>query len=103
MSDEPENTSESRQRDERGHWIGTGNPHGRPKRGESMRDVLRQVMKKRDKRQIAEKLRDMAAQGNVKAMALLYDNHDGKALQAHEVTGEGGGAIRLKWDANDEE
>lgn len=58
-----------------------------------MRDALRQVVTKRTKKEIAEKLVQLALAGDVRAMALLYDNHDGKLpTQIGGVTDDYGSA-----------
>lgn len=56
----------------------SGNPAGRPKRGESLRDILRASLSADKKRKLAEKFYNLAMDGDVRALMALYDNHDGK-------------------------
>lgn len=65
-----------------------------------MRDILRETITPTKKKRIANKLYKMAMDGDVRAMALIYDNHDGKIPQGVEVSGPEGSPIVLKWDAN---
>lgn len=52
-------------------------------------------------RKIAEKLLDQAAKGDIAAMKEMGDRLDGKAAQAVEVSGSGGGPLILRLDSLD--
>lgn len=74
-----------------------GNPNGRPKKGEALSDVLRDLGRLRDvkkgdkkiarKRALAERVWQMALGGDIQAIRLIYDRIDGKATE-HVITEE---------------
>ncbi len=80
----------------------SGNPSGRPKSPftDAARRLADQIVKAdAEKRTFADlAVRGMyneAIKGNVQAFSALADRLEGKPMQAHEVSGPGGGAIPL--------
>lgn len=86
----------------------SGNPAGRKKGEFRITEVLRAdaqvVLTKFGRRHnktgtraqlISEILWDMALRGNLKAIELLLDRLDGKPTAAVELTGRGGGPVRI--------
>lgn len=78
----------------------SGNPGGRPKAvmGDALLEqVLREVGKGAGKKKIASLIANVlttkALKGDLRAIIEVYDRVDGKAVQAHEVAGPGGGPI----------
>lgn len=72
-------------RNEKGQWEPgeSGNPQGRPKKGEALTDVLRSKV---DKETIAEKLIELAMSGDVQALKYVYDRVDGKPVETVNQT-----------------
>jgi len=72
-------------RDDKGRF-GAGNcanPKGRPKKGETMTDILRENI---DPEQIALRLHALAMSGDFNAMKYIYDRIDGTPRQTvHQV------------------
>lgn len=57
----------------------SGNPNGRPPKGEALTDILREKV---DKDAIAEKLIQMAMEkGDIVALRYIYDRIDGKPIE----------------------
>jgi len=88
-------------RDAQGRWRPghSGNPRGRPRRGESLAEHLRRVLaetveveggdRKTRARLVAEALVAKAIEGNVPACRLIFERVEGKAPKcAHETHGE---------------
>lgn len=68
------------------------------KDGRIWRDAIRRAVLADDGkrlRKIAEALLDKAAEGDVAAIRELGDRIDGKAMQAVELGGPGGGPVRI--------
>ncbi len=70
----------------------SGNPKGRPKKGAAMADAVRTVLNKnrdgkQNKRAIAEKLVQMAREGNIEAMKVVFERVDGKVPQTNVLQG----------------
>jgi hypothetical protein len=63
----------------------SGNPAGRPKKGETMTDALRAKI---DKDEIADVLISMARAGNVSAVKYVYDRIDGMPRQHVEMSND---------------
>ena len=59
----------------------SGNPAGRPKKGQALTDILKTVV---DKRKLAEKLLELAYDGDITAIKYVYDRVDGKPMQSFE-------------------
>lgn len=80
----------------------SGNPNGRPKKGKAMADALRVALSKstdgkQNKRAIAEKLVEMARDGNIEAMKIVFERTDGKVPQTNVVQGdEDGGPVTVR-------
>lgn len=78
----------------------SGNPNGRPKKGRALSDLLRTAGNKSHgegitrKRALAEKIWEMALDGDLSAARLIYEYVDGKPKQRHEHAGNDGGAIQ---------
>lgn len=86
----------------------SGNPKGRPKGELRISEVLRLdsqvVLEKFGKAHnktgtraelLSEILWDMALRGNLKAIELILDRLEGKPIGALELTGRGGGPVRI--------
>jgi hypothetical protein len=62
----------------------SGNPKGRPKKGESLTDALREVLGEDGKVKIAQKLISLATskKPNIAALKYIYDRIDGMPIQS---------------------
>lgn len=106
--------------EERGHspFVAPGqviNPAGRPKKGESLTDILRSRLdeeiktrtgsKVQIKKALVEKKLEAALMGDQKSIEWIFDRIDGKAVQPVENTlqGPNGGPVEVKSVATDEE
>lgn len=56
----------------------SGNPAGRPKKGEALTDILREEV---DAREMARKIIALAREGNFAALRYIYDRIDGKPME----------------------
>ena len=71
----------------------SGNPGGRPKGAKIWQDALRRAIKRRETddplalERLADKLINMAADGDIQALRELADRLDGKPKQQTEITG----------------
>lgn len=78
-----------------GQWAAgqSGNPKGRPKRGQAMADALRAVLRGKgsdgrpNRRAIAEKLISMARDGDMDAIKLIFERIDGKVAESVHLGG----------------
>lgn len=61
----------------------SGNPNGRPKKGESFTDALRGEFTKEE---LAKKMREHIEAGNFAALQYVYDRVDGKSTQRVETS-----------------
>lgn len=85
----------------------SGNPRGRPKKGEALTDILRtlahepptQRSKYTRKEAVARKLWQMAIGGDIAAIKYLYDRIDGKPTEQVELTGQEGGPLQVQFVA----
>lgn len=75
----------------------SGNPNGRARKTRAFADLLRQVANRKDeatgqtnKELIAEKIINLAKDGDVPAARLFYEYTDGKPLQQQDITLRGG-------------
>lgn len=80
----------------------SGNPKGRPPKGKAMADALRTVLNKskdgkQNKRAVAEKLVEMARDGNVEAMKIVFDRIDGKPVQTNVLEGNNEAPIPIRY------
>jgi hypothetical protein len=75
----------------------SGNPNGRPKKGDSWADILKEALseevdykgdKKTYKRLIAEVLRKHALKGDPRHLQMIMDRMDGKPNQKIEAEGD---------------
>jgi hypothetical protein len=80
----------------------SGNPSGRAR--DQLSDALRSrlavlIPNDKERRDWAaatmQSLVNEGVRGNINAIALMFDRLEGKPMQAHEVSGPGGGAIPL--------
>jgi hypothetical protein len=81
------------------------NRNGRPKKGESLTDMLRDLGSVSDvatdkgkinrKQAIASRLWQMAIAGDLAAIKYIYDRIDGSPRQSVEMTGEDGGPVEI--------
>jgi hypothetical protein len=91
----PENTEKTRRRPANPFPKGIGgNPHGRPKKGETLTDILREAgevaVKGIPRRKlIADKLWKLAVKGNLKAIEMVYNRHDGTPSQMVKIGSDG--------------
>lgn len=74
----------------------SGNPHGRPKKGNTLTEVLLELAElKREgddkprKEMLAAKLWDIAIEGDTVAIKYIYDRIDGKPTEHLEHSGAG--------------
>jgi hypothetical protein len=72
------------------------NPGGRPRNDLVISALIDEVVKPDDWRFIIGELKKRARRGDVKATEMLMDRRFGKAIQAVEHGGEGGGPIRIE-------
>jgi hypothetical protein len=82
-----------------------GNQLGRPKKGEAMTDILREIGENFSKdtkygrllfnQALGIKIWDLALRGVRWAGELLYDRLDGRAMARAELSGPGGGPIEI--------
>lgn len=76
----------------------SGNPSGRPKRGETMTDILRSLGEIEDVRHegkmiarrvaVGHRVWQLALRGDVTAFKYIYDRLDGKPMQEIKVSGD---------------
>ena len=100
METEPQETVavQSAGRDSRGRFLPgshepsqfvkgkSGNPSGRPK--SFLTDAMKRAFRDADVRMFAETIKEMALDGDLKAMELILDRFEGKPLQQQHLTGE---------------
>jgi hypothetical protein len=74
-------------RDSHGRWLpgSVPNPAGRPKKGETLTDALRERV---DKDELADIMVALAKAGNVRAATYIYDRIDGQPRQHIEMSNE---------------
>lgn len=80
----------------------SGNPNGRPKKGKAMADAIRTALNKsadgkQNKRAIAEKLVEMARDGNIEAMKVVFERVDGKVPQTNVLEGNENAPIPIRY------
>jgi len=85
----------------------SGNPNGRPKKGETLTEILRDQAELVDvtrgdekisrKEALARRLWSMAMDGDIHAIKYIYDRIDGTPTGKQELTGAGGGPIELTY------
>ena len=61
----------------------SGNPNGRPKKGETLTDALEQAINKED---LAKALLTLVEEGNIAAIKYAYDRIDGRPKETIEQT-----------------
>jgi hypothetical protein len=64
----------------------SGNPHGRPKKGTALSDVLRE---RADAAKLADALLKIAYTGDVAAIKAVYDRLEGRAKEAIDLNMSG--------------
>lgn len=79
----------------------SGNPGGRPKGPSLKAEIIRQLAKKGDDGRrnvdaIAAALIEQARDGKIEAIREILDRVDGKVPQQQQVTGDGGGPLRIE-------
>jgi hypothetical protein len=78
----------------------SGNPNGRPKKGRTLTEEIEKVLRGKgpdgrpNKALFAERVVQLAIEGNVAASNLVLSYIDGKPLQAIDLTSQGD--VRLK-------
>jgi len=70
----------------------SGNPRGRPRRGESLSEALRDQV---DARKLAKAVLEMAYSGSVPAVSLVFDRVEGRCSERVALTGGDGGPIQV--------
>lgn len=88
------------------------NRKGRPKKGQTLTDILEKHGSKKDvkngdeyiarKEGLAQKLWALALGGDVAAIRYIYDRVDGRPIDKKELSGTDGGAIRVVATDHDE-
>lgn len=83
----------------------SGNPNGRPKKGNAFTEVLEAILAEKiieyrgkkisGKEAAARKLLDMALHGDVQALRYLADRIDGTPRQSVSMSGEDGGPLEV--------
>ena len=71
----------------------SGNPNGRPKKGTALTDVLKQKV---DPETIADKLIELALDGDMPALKYVYDRIDGKPKESIDLDHSGDIVYRVK-------
>lgn len=61
----------------------SGNPNGRPKKGQAVTDILRETV---DKQSLVEKLLELAQEGDLAALKYCIDRLDGKPVETVNQT-----------------
>jgi len=75
----------------------SGNPNGRPPKGHSITDTIKEMMgeKPEIKKALGTKLIELALKGDMAAIKLLMGYMDGMPVQPTELTGRNGGPLEL--------
>jgi len=87
----------------------SGNLRGRPRRGSALADMLRAELDRTDsagvphKEALVSALVEAACEGDLRAIALIFDRLEGRPAQRHEVGGPDAGPILLGAHIGDEE
>lgn len=92
----------------------SGNPRGRPKKGQTFTDILKGQGELLDvsikdpntgestpitrKEAISDKLWRLALAGDVAAIRYIYDRVDGRPMETAEINGKNGGALIVKFE-----
>jgi hypothetical protein len=86
-------------RDEQGRLLPghTANPNGRPLKGYSITETIKDMMaaKPEIKQALGTKLIELALRGDLAAIKLLMGYIDGNPVNTTELTGKGGGPVEL--------
>ena len=84
-------------RDPKGRFLPgySGNPGGRTPYQRSLTETIRAHLSRGMKQQLVEVLFAKASQGDLNAIRLILEYHDGKPLARHEITGDRSGSIIL--------
>lgn len=81
---------ENKERDENGRLLPghTANPNGRPKKGQALTDLMREMMEEQPeiKKAIMARLMKGAAEGDIAFIREVLDRIEGKPLQKNENT-----------------
>ena len=85
----------------------SGNPNGRPKVRPQLTPALRSILGKKapdgvmtNRRAIAEKLVEIALDGDIQAIKLIFERVDGKVPEPVEVSGPDGNPIESEHRVN---
>lgn len=75
----------------------SGNPNGRPPKGHSITETIKEMMgeKPEIRRALGTKLIELALKGDMAAIKLLMGYMDGMPVQPTELTGRNGGPLEL--------
>lgn len=76
----------------------SGNPKGRPPKGETLTDALKQRV---DKHEIAAKLCELAMGGDITALKYIYDRIDGRPIESVDMNHSGGIIVTFDEAARD--
>lgn len=77
----------------------SGNPAGRPIKGNTMKDALLEALNAENRRVIGTSVVALAKSGNMEAIKFVYDRIDGKVKDIFDVNQ--GGAIRVSVEYRD--
>ena len=83
------------ERDAEGHWLGSGNPHGRPRGAVSITPILHEILATKDPKtgktkayMVAQALVTLAASHrSLPAIVEIMNRIDGKVIERHSLEG----------------
>lgn len=75
----------------------SGNPNGRPPKGFGITDTIKEMMHEKPeiRKGLAMKVLQLASEGNIHAIKLLWNYLEGMPVQKQEIGGVDGNAIKL--------
>lgn len=76
----------------------SGNPNGRPPKGHSITDTIKDMMNETPeiKKALGTKVIEYALKGDMTAMKMLWQYMDGMPTQVNEITGKDGQPIQIE-------
>jgi len=86
----------------------SGNPRGRPRRGSCLADLLRRELDRAgpagvaQKEAIVNKLVELAFEGDLRAIDMIFDRLEGRPAQRQELTGAEGAPLLVGRMSDDE-
>lgn len=75
----------------------TGNPNGRPPKGYSITETVREMMTKKPatKKALGTKILEMALQGDISAIKTIWSYMDGTPVQSNIISGDEKNPVRI--------